>query len=133
MSSLLIMVTWAGLVFSLNTRRVNNMKQQIKAGDYVYIPHYSRKALLVIKPIVSLRDFMSIIGDEGDEYAIEFNKDGGDRISSEKQKYHLGPETIEPIAFLATPENKAKIEQFYGCELESPTTKGINNAKQRNH
>lgn len=83
------------------------MTQQIKAGDYVYIPTYSRKALKVIKNLESnvrpLRVFIN------DDTFIDFHENG---LSS---KYH-----IEPIAFLATPENKAKIEQFYGCELESP-------------
>ena len=30
-----------------NRQRSKKMNQKIKAGDYVYIPHYSRKALLV--------------------------------------------------------------------------------------
>lgn len=83
------------------------MREQIKAGDYVYIPTYNRKALKVIKnPESDVRPLRVFINDD---VFIDFHENC---LSS---KYH-----IEPIAFLATPENKARIEQFYGCELENP-------------
>lgn len=83
------------------------MKQKIKAGDCVYIPTYSRKALRVItSPESNIRPLRVFINDDT---FIDFHENG---LSS---KYH-----IEPIAFLATPKNKAKIERFYGVELENP-------------
>lgn len=81
--------------------------QQIKAGDYVYIPHYSRKALLVQSDHTKM---MYVHIDNIIQPHID--KNGFNSVHN-----------IEPIAFLATPANKAKIEQFYGCELESPTTR----------
>lgn len=94
----------------LNKKEMSQAKQTIKAGDYVYIPTYSRKALRVItNPESNVRPLRVLINDDT---FIDLQENG---LSS---KYH-----IEPIAFLATPENKAKIEQFYGCELESPTTR----------
>ena len=81
------------------------MNQIIKAGDFVYIPTYSRKALKVVKnPEGNVRPLCVFINDDT---FINFHENG---LSS---KYH-----IEPIAFLATPGNKTKIEQFYDCELE---------------
>lgn len=83
------------------------MKEQIKAGDYVYIPTYSHKALRVIKnPESNVRPLRVFINDDT---FIDFHENG---LSS---KYH-----IEPITFLATPANKARIEKFYGCELGNP-------------
>lgn len=80
------------------------MKEQIKAGDYVYIPHYSRKALLVQS-------------DHARMMYVYINNTIQPRI--DKNGFN-SVHNIEPVAFLATPENKAKIEQFYGCELENP-------------
>lgn len=80
------------------------MTKEIKLGDYVYIPSYSRKALKVVKGLNRNKPLRAILNDD---ISIDFDENG---LSS---KYH-----IEPIAFLASPENKAKIEQFYGCKLE---------------
>lgn len=85
------------------------MTQEIKLGDYVYIPSYSRKALKVVESLNENRPLRAFVNDDT---FIDFQENG---LSS---KYH-----IEPIVFLANPENKAKIEQFYGGELESPPIK----------
>lgn len=84
------------------------MKREIKAGDYVYIPTHSKSALEVFE-LTDDTDLRVFLHD--DELFIDFNSDG------KSSRYH-----IEPIAFLATPANKARIEQFYGCELENPPT-----------
>lgn len=80
--------------------------QVIKAGDLVYAPTYSKKLLKVVKNLNradhELRVFFT-----SDMY-VDIHSDG------KSSKYHL-----EPVVFLATKENKAKIEAFYGCELES--------------
>lgn len=103
------MVTWAVLVFLLNTRKVNNMREQIKAGDYVYIPTYSRKALLVKdSKVITSRETTNLeVWIENKGIVIYLDSMGLSSVNH-----------IESIAFLATPENKARIEQFYGCELE---------------
>lgn len=79
------------------------MKQKIKAGDYVYIPTYSRKALLAQSDTRMMYVYIN------NTIQPRIDKNGFNSVHD-----------IEPIAFLATPENKARIEQFYGCELENP-------------
>lgn len=86
----------------LNKKEMSQ-EQKIKAGDYVYIPTYSQKALKVMAVNGKLRAF--------------FN---GDMFICLKENGLSSSNHINPIAFLATPENKAKIEQFYGCELDNP-------------
>lgn len=80
------------------------MTQEIKAGDYVYIPSYSSKVLLVCTANSDKWDYCAEINND---LVIYFHNNG---LSSDNH--------TQPIVWLATPENKAKIEQFYGIELE---------------
>lgn len=79
--------------------------QVIKAGDLVYAPTYSKKLLKVVKNL-SRADHELRVFFTSDMY-VNIHSDG------KSSKYHL-----EPVVFLATPENKAKIEAFYDCELD---------------
>lgn len=96
------------------------MNQTIKAGDYEYIPQYSRKALLVqiddrrTQFVYINRTFQLFIDENG--FNSVHNENGFNSVHN-----------IEPIAFLANEENKERIEEFYGCELEtSPLQNEIN-------
>lgn len=83
------------------------MTQEIKAGDYVYIPSES------LKPIKCFYDedneCLRINFDDINAH-VWFNENGC--LIGKLDKTNI------PLLWLATPENKAKIEQFYGIELE---------------
>lgn len=85
------------------------MTQQIKAGDYVYIPSESLEPLQCFyderKGCLRI-DFKEI------NAWVWFDENGC--LIGKLDKTNI------PLLWLATPENKAKIEQFYGCELENP-------------
>lgn len=81
------------------------MSQEIKSGDYVYIPSYSNKPLLVKNTETGVVIPFEVFVKE--RVSITFHENG-----------KSSPHHIQPIAWLATPENKAKIETFYGCQLE---------------
>lgn len=90
------------------------MKDQvIKVGDYVYIPSYSNKPLLVGNANSPIWD-----------YCVEINK----IVIYLHSNGLSSPNHIQPIAWLATLENKAKIEAFYDIELEdTPVVKELDN------
>lgn len=87
------------------------MPQQIKAGDYVYIPSES------LKPIKCFYD------EDNECLRINFD-DINAHVWFDENGCLIGKldKTNIPLLWLATPANKAKIELFYGCELENPPT-----------
>lgn len=88
--------------------------QKIKEGDYVYIPTYSNKALEVFENPESKNRPLRAMIKEG--VFIDFYEDG---ISSNNH--------VRPIVYLATEENREKLQNFYDCELElSPVQKRLN-------
>lgn len=82
-------------------------KEEIKEGDYVYIPSYSKEPLLV-HSVDNHHHKLATCIDNNPYKKIYFNSDG---YSAELH--------IQPIVFLATQYNKERIEQFYQCELEN--------------
>lgn len=83
------------------------MTQEIKAGDYVYIPSES------LKPIKCFYD------EDNECLRINFN-DINAHVWFDENGCLIGKldKTNIPLLWLATPENKRKIEQFYGISLE---------------
>lgn len=77
----------------------------IKPGDYVYVPSHSRKALLVGADSSGV---LEVCVEDKDVF-VYFDNKGLPSV------YHE-----HPIAWLATPENKTRIEEFYECVLEDP-------------
>lgn len=83
------------------------MTQTIKANDLVYIPTHSLKVLTA-----KLDANHTLYATDRAGVLVHFYPTGlGFRHAADS-----GPE--RPIVWLATPENKAKIEAFYGCQLE---------------
>lgn len=84
------------------------MNREIKAGDYVYIPSESTK------PIQCFYD------EDKDCLRIDFKEKNNSWVWFDKNGYLIGKfdKTNIPLLWLATPENKAKIEHFYGINLE---------------
>lgn len=78
------------------------MTQLIKPNDLVYIPHFSTCILT----------------------AVEYNSHGRLCIDFEVEEYSflsngkLQYDDAAPVVYLATPENKAKLEEFYGITLQ---------------
>lgn len=78
------------------------MTQLIKPNDLVYIPHFSTCILT----------------------AVEYNSHGRLCIDFEEEEYSfmsdgkLQYNDVAPLVYLATPENKAKLEEFYGITLQ---------------
>ena len=78
------------------------MTQKIKPNDLIYIPHFSTCILTALEYIFHDR---LCIDFEGEEFSF---------LSNGKVKYN----DTAPLIYLATPENKAKLEEFYGITLE---------------
>lgn len=81
--------------------------QEIKAGDYVYIPSESTKPIQCFYD--EDKDCLRINFEENNAW-VWFDKNGC--LIGKLDKTNI------PLLWLATPENKAKIEEFYGCQLE---------------
>lgn len=79
------------------------MTQIIKHDDLVYIPSITFKLQKVIK---DRRDLLIVYTAGREIYRINPE---GHLYSPHKNDWH-----IQPFAFLATPENKEKLEQVYG-------------------
>ncbi|UZA19170.1 hypothetical protein [Moraxella bovis] len=83
------------------------MTQTIKPNDLVYIPTHSLKVLTA-----KLDAYPTLYATDGSNVLVHFYPTGlGFTFEDDSN-----PE--RPIVWLATPENKAKIEAFYGCQLE---------------
>lgn len=79
------------------------MIQHIEPGDLVFAPEYSNKVLVVHTDLYG-RYFVSDSGK-----VLYFNSLG-----------FIDNSQIHPSVWLATPENKTKLERFYGTELHKP-------------
>lgn len=80
------------------------MNQEIKLGDIVYMPTVSNDCLEVRCNYANKDALFVRIGEFNHEYY--FNRLG---------VLYGG---VRPSVYLATPENKAKLEVFYGIQLE---------------
>ena len=78
------------------------MTQLIKPNNLVYIPHFSTCILTVLEYNFHGR---LCIDFEGEEFSF---------LPNGKVKYN----DAAPLVYLATPENKAKLEEFYGITLQ---------------
>ncbi|MDO4441361.1 MAG: hypothetical protein Q4B81_04185 [Moraxella sp.] len=83
------------------------MTQTIKPGDLVYVPTHSLKVLSV-----KLDVYPTLYATDAENVLVYFHPTG----LGFSYEDNTPPE--RPIVWLATPENKAKIEAFYGCQLE---------------
>lgn len=77
------------------------MTQTIKPNDLVYIPH------------ISTRIFTTQPG-YGSKLCVYYGQEELDFLSNGKLAY----DDVAPVVYLATPENKTKLEEFYGVTLE---------------
>lgn len=77
------------------------MTQTIKPNDLVYIPHIST-CIFTAQP------------DYGSKLCVYYGQEELDFLSNGKLAY----DDVAPVVYLATPENKTKLEEFYGITLE---------------
>lgn len=83
----------------------------IKVNDLVYIPHIS-SSIFTVK--CTIMDDLYVDDDHG---GFDFYDDG--------KAY---PDDNFPLVYLATPENKARLEDFYGITLEDiPVNEKVEN------
>ena len=78
------------------------MTQLIKPNSLIYIPHFSTCILTAME--YNFHDRLCV-DFEGEEFSF---------LSNGKIKY----DDAAPLIYLATPENKAKLEEFYGITLQ---------------
>lgn len=83
------------------------MTQNIKPNDLVYVPTHSLKVLTVKSDT-----YPTLYATDNENVLVYFYPTGLGF------SYEDDSNPQRPIVWLATPENKAKIEAFYDCQLE---------------